>query len=345
MNNLNKKNFLEPEEDISNQYTNLKIHHKSNNESKEKMKYDGHKLITDHNDLSLFELISALKEKIAIYETEIQKLLKEKIEMQKEINTLKEFTNNKIKEGGRKENLSLLDDDLKQNFQNQKNNINNELETLKTSLTKQKSLFNNPKFISAFKPKEKEEEKKCPNCQKKEEELLKVTSEKNEIFEAIQEMKKQLEEVKASSVNEKKKEKKKREKINKSSSLPDIEQYFILNNKFQLVDSQRNLWHMKKCRKFTEFKEQNKEKYTDPDELLKAFVDIYDNKEDEEEIIEETNEEIQKKESEENEEEKYIQLLSKYLFIYHSVISFSNFFAILLLLLHLFHRRNIFLLL
>ena len=74
----------------------------------------------------------------------------------------------------------------------------------------------------------------------------------SQIFNSIKSLRKQLDELK---LNEKiKKEKKKKQRTEKNESLPSIEQYFIVNNKFQLVDSNKNLWHMKKCMKFQEFK-------------------------------------------------------------------------------------------
>ena len=80
----------------------------------------------------------------------------------------------------------------------------------------------------------------------------------------------------------KNKKKKNKEKIDRKETLPNIEQYFILNNKFQLVDSDRNLWHMKKCLKFQQFKEEKKNEYSTSEEILKAFVDVYEIKSDEE---------------------------------------------------------------
>lgn len=82
---------------------------------------------------------------------------------------------------------------------------------------------------------------------------------------------------------------KKKNSINKSESLPSIEQYFILNNKFQLVDSDRNLWHMKKCQKFEVFKEQNKNNFSSAEDVLKAFVDMYDSKSDDDKNEDEPN--------------------------------------------------------
>ena len=97
-----------------------------------------------------------------------------------------------------------------------------------------------------------------------------------------------------------KKKKDKKEKINKSESLPNIEQYFILNNKFQLVDSDRNLWHMKKCRKFQEFKDKNKSIYKSSEDILKAFVDTYENKSDDEGEEEENKNNINNNEPKKN---------------------------------------------
>ena len=107
-----------------------------------------------------------------------------------------------------------------------------------------------------------------------------MTSEKEEIFNSIKSLKKQLDDLK---LNEKlKKEKKKKQKIEKNESLPNIEQYFIVNNKFQLVDSNKNLWHMKKCMKFQEFKKKYEKDNLSPDDLLKEFVETYEIKLDEE---------------------------------------------------------------
>ena len=92
----------------------------------------------------------------------------------------------------------------------------------------------------------------------------------------------------------------KKEEISKNESLPSIEQYFILNNKFQLVDSDRNLWHMKKCRKFQEFKDKNKSIYKSSEDILKAFVDTYENKSDDEGEEEENKNNINNNEPKKN---------------------------------------------
>ena len=108
-----------------------------------------------------------------------------------------------------------------------------------------------------------------------------MEEEKEEIYSTIAPLKKQIDEIK---LNEKlKKEKKnKREKIKKNDSLPNIEKYLILNNKFQLLDSDMNLWHMKKCLKFQEFKKSFAGKNISPEEILEEFVYEYDSKNEEE---------------------------------------------------------------
>ena len=158
-----------------------------------------------------------------------------------------------------------------------------ELNLFKELIDKQKILIEN---LSINPPQNKisttnSSEIQCKNCAQKNEELLKLTNEKQEICVAINELKKQLEELKN---NEKKRKnkKKKKEKINKNDSLPSIEQYFILNNKFQLVDSERNLWHMKKCQKFQNYKEKHKNEFSSSEDILKAFVDSYETKSDDE---------------------------------------------------------------
>lgn len=59
--------------------------------------------------------------------------------------------------------------------------------------------------------------------------------------------------------------------------MPNIEQFFILNNKFQLVDSEKNLFHMKRCKKFEYFKHKEGSNFNNPEEILGAFLEIYQN--------------------------------------------------------------------
>ena len=266
------KTFLESsEEDICN------VSQKKKEIKKEKI---------DHSNMSLQELISALKDKISIYESEIQSLIDEKLRMQIEINNL-QLINKRNKDPNN--NVLVAETQITENplielnkqMTNESTGLKKELNVLSQSISKQKELINSPKFVSSFK------NDKCPGCEAKTEQLNKLSEEKVEICAAIQDLKTQLEEMKkAQSENEKKekekkaKNKKNKSKINTNESLPNIEQYFILNNKFQLVDSNRNLWHMKKCQKFEQFKEEKKKEYSTEDEILMAFVNQYDNKSD-----------------------------------------------------------------
>ena len=232
----------------------------------------------DYSNMSLNELVISLKGKLKNYETEIVKLIDDKLKMQMEINNLqlenmklKKNNQNPIQDNTVDKNLIEINNEIKK----QNNNLKSELDNLDKIIQNHKNLISNNNNLSEG------NSIICSNCQIKDKELEKLKNEKQEICLSINDLKKQLEELKA---NEKKikKKKDKKEKINKSESLPNIEQYFILNNKFQLVDSDRNLWHMKKCRKFQEFKEKNKSIYKSSEDILKAFVDTYENKSDEE---------------------------------------------------------------
>jgi hypothetical protein len=232
----------------------------------------------DYSNMSLNELVTSLKGKLKMYETEVGKLIDDKLKMQMEINNL-QLENMKLKKNNQnpvpdntvENNLIGINSEIKK----QNINLKSELDNLDKIIQNHKNLISNNNNLSEG------NSIICSNCQIKDKELEKLKNEKQEICLSINDLKKQLEELKA---NEKKikKKKDKKEKINKSESLPNIEQYFILNNKFQLVDSDRNLWHMKKCRKFQEFKEKNKSIYKSSEDILKAFVDTYENKSDEE---------------------------------------------------------------
>ena len=232
----------------------------------------------DYSNMSLNELVISLKGKLKNYETEIVKLIDDKLKMQMEINNLqlenmklKKNNQNPIQDNTIENNLIGINSEIKKqniNLKSELDNLDKIIQNQKNSIANNNNLNEGNSII-------------CSNCQMKDKELEKLKNEKQEICLSINDLKKQLEELKT---NEKKikKKKDKKEKINKSESLPNIEQYFILNNKFQLVDSDRNLWHMKKCRKFQEFKEKNKSIYKSSEDILKAFVDTYENKSDEE---------------------------------------------------------------
>ena len=253
------------------------------------------------------ELINSLKEKINIYENQIKKLIDDKVKLQMNINTMiLQNLQSKKKNNNNNINNNI---DISNNNENAmdlnicENNINNiEKEQNKIVISSlidinQKLLVQNKELkeqIEHFKQNidicrqnlnnyknNKNNVNKCQFCEEKKLELSKMAEEKKEIFSSITSLEKQLDELK-SSQKLKKDKKKKREKIKNSESLPNIEQYFILNNKFQLVDSEKNLWHMKKCLKFQDFKKKYEGSNISSYDILKEFVIIYDTKTDEE---------------------------------------------------------------
>ncbi len=263
--------------------------------------------------ITIKELINSLKEKINIYEKQIKKLIDDKVKLQMEMNEMilqnlqskKKNSNNNIENISNKENSISINNLDNKNLEKEQNkiivssliDINQKLIEQNKDLKEQLDIYK--KNLDIYKQKmndiknkpntnntnnninEINNNKKCPFCEEKKIELSKMAEEKKEIFSSITSLRKQLDELKLSE-KIKKEKKKKREKIKKTESLPNIEQYFILNNKFQLVDSDKNLWHMKKCLRFQEFKKQYENTNLSSDDILKEFVDAYDSKLDEE---------------------------------------------------------------
>ena len=251
------------------------------------------------------DLINALKEKINVYEKQIKKLIDDKVKLQMDMNEMilqnlqsKKKANNNENINNKENSIDLNNLDLSKNFEKEQNkiiisslaDINKKLLEQNKELKEQIEIFKNnletyKKKMEEFKNNKNNNSNiakdKCPFCEEKKLKLIKVEEEKEEIYSTITSLRKQIDEIK---LNEKlKKEKKnKREKIKKTESLPNIEQYFILNNKFQLVDSDKDLWHMKKCLKFQEFKKSFAGKNISPEDILKEFVDEYDSKNEEE---------------------------------------------------------------
>ena len=211
------------------------------------------------------------------------------------------------------QNLSLKKNNENENLlnNNDANNINNGiLQSLidinQKLLSQNKELKSQLDIYKSNLDKCINKDTKCKFCEEKKLELIKMASEKEEIYNSIKFLRKQLDELK---LNEKiKKEKKKKQKIEKYESLPSIEQYFIVNNKFQLVDNNKELWHMKKCMKFQEFKNKYKEANLSPDDLLKEFVENYEIKIDEEdnEDMDELNSSEVDKEEADIDKKKYL---------------------------------------
>ena len=227
--------------------------------------------------ITIKELINSLKEKINIYEKQIKKLIDDKVKLQIDMNAMilqnlqskKKINNNNnnIDNINNKENTIDLN-----NF-----DFNNNLEKEKNKIIISSLIDINQKLIEKNKELKEQIDQFKNNLDIYKQKISKMAEEKKETISSIASLKKQFEELKSEKL--KKDKKKKRDKIEKTESLPNIEQYFILNNKFQLVDSDKNLWHMTKCLKFQEFKK----KYVgnnniSSDDILKEFVDIYDSK-------------------------------------------------------------------
>ena len=231
------------------------------------------KVSSNINSNMNLDLINLLKEKLKVYEKDIENLIEEKLAMQIEINNYKmeKLKKNQINPNlmNNSENINKIIE-LNNQLKQQNLDMKNEINKLNSIIEKQNEILNN----NNSQYEKNKNNFKCPNCIIKNEELIKLTDEKIDIMNAINELKKQLEVLKT---NEKKK-KKIKEEISKNESLPSVEQYFILNNKFQLVDKDFNLWHMKKCNKFREFKEKNENIYKNPEDLLKAFINYYENR-------------------------------------------------------------------
>ena len=226
--------------------------------------------------IAIKELINSLKEKINIYEKQIKKLIDDKVKLQIDMNAMilqnlqskkKINNNNNIDNINNKENSIDLN-----NF-----DFNNNLEKEKNKIIISSLIDINQKLIEQNKELKEQIDKFKNNLDIYKQKVSKMAEEKKETISSIVSLKKQFEELKSEKL--KKDKKKKRDKIKKTESLPNIEQYFILNNKFQLVDSDKNLWHMTKCLKFQEFKKKYEgNNNISSDDILKEFVDIYDSK-------------------------------------------------------------------
>ena len=301
------KNHNENEEIISEEFIDKLLNIK---EEKDLTKY---LQISEKNIIIVIkELIKYFKEKISEYEKQINKLINDKDELQKKINETifqylrsKEKNNknnnsiNDIENVNKKENSIYLNSN---NFDIIKNNEKEENKIIESSL-----IYVNQKLIEENKELKQQLEmfknildidkynKNCFEINKNEnndinkvfneenkKEFNKIEKEKEKICPNVISLLKQLAEYKKSEKSRKDRRKNK-EKIDKTATLPNIEQYFIMNNKFQLVDNEKNMYHMRKCHKFQEFKKKYKvaNNSENDEDILKEFLDIYEEKDEE----------------------------------------------------------------
>ena len=254
--------------------------------------------LNEMNNINLIkELINSLKEKINTYEKQIRKLIDDKVKLQMDMNSIiLQNLSLKKKDNSIKKNENIKEDeysnlnklnirnpfDFNSNENNQEKIILSFLIEINEKLVEQNkelksqidiyriSIDNYKKKMMETKENMKSH-KKCKFCEEKKLELNKMVLEKEEILNSIISLRKQLEDLK---LNEKiKKEKKKKQRAEKiDDSLTNIEKYFIVNNKIRLFDSNNNLWHMKKCMKFQEFKKKYEQANLSSKDLLKEFV-------------------------------------------------------------------------
>lgn len=223
------------------------------------------------------ELIDLLKDKINTYEKKIVKLLNDKINLKMKLEMIiqKLPNNNSSITLFSSENINNEQNPLSLNNINKiifNKNIKEDKNKIKiSSLDVEKLLIEEnkelKKKINEYKNKTNKED--CKFCKEKEIELRKKCKEKMELILEIIELKNNIKKLKLS------KKVKKREKIENSATFPNILKYFIYNNKYKLVDSNKNLWHLTKCLKFQEFKEKYIESNSsfDQDDILEKYLD------------------------------------------------------------------------
>ena len=165
--NINEVNTNISKNELLTNYNNLKLQVNNNEIKQNELLFQ-----TNHSNLSLFELVNSLKEKINVYETQIRNLLKDKIRMQIEINNLLLLNNcnkdlkSKFISSTKDTKDNILVELNTHNIHEQQSILNKELNNLNNAIDKQKELIIDTKFIKV--------NNKCCNCETKNEELRKL---------------------------------------------------------------------------------------------------------------------------------------------------------------------------
>jgi len=298
------KSYIENEEIISEEFIDKILNIK---EEKDLVKY---LKISEKNLIIIIkEIIKYFKEKISEHEKKINKLNDDKDELQMKINEMifqylsskEKYVNNNIINDIRnickKENsLYLKKFDIIKNNEKEENKmiessliyVNQKLIEENKELKEQLVIFKNILDIdkqnkNGFEINKNENNIYKVSNEENKNDFSKIKKEKEKIYPTIISLLKQLTDYKISE-KARKDRKKNKEKIAKTSNLPNINKYFIINNKFQLVDSENNLYHMRKCHKFQEFKKKYKAANNtseNDDDIINEFVDIYEDNDEE----------------------------------------------------------------
>ena len=185
------------------------------------------------------------------------------------------------------EELDKKINDIKLEYKNELFNINNNINNFKELNNKNyneiKEEINLLKtmIISIFNKDIEKNNKnniKCIFCEKNELLLKKYEKENKELHSVINNLKNQLYKLKLNYKFKKDNKiiKKNKFKVENNAPLPNIQQFFIKNNKYMLIDSNNNLWHLNKCNKFYKYKEKNEGKYNSLDDINNYFKDEYE---------------------------------------------------------------------
>lgn len=242
--------------------------------------------------------IQQLYAKLAVYEEEIKGLINEKISLQEQINNLQiqlcQFTKkkkdkdkekDKTKKSGNSNNLLTSLDSVRSDtgldssklYIQEASGIKQEINNLNKILEKQRDLINlnnsllndSIEIETEFHSKPKSVCDSSVRVLRKEKEEMheEIANLKKEIY-SLMELLKRTEEEKDNSMNEA-----------DISNIPPIDYFFKLKNKIILVDIHKDLWHLKKCTEYEEFKKANASKYSSKEECFENFIEYYQNME------------------------------------------------------------------
>ena len=232
---------------------------------------------------NLVEIIQELYNKITVYEQEMKSLVQEKKSLQSQVLTFQAQIyqyESKSKKKDKKNLVSSYDsqksnrsEEISRQYAQEINGLKTELNHFSKQLEKQRELINENNSLL---DESLEKEEKETNFSEHKENLIELKKQKEKMLNEINNLKNEIYTLMALQKEDKRKDDSSvAENENDMSNIPPIDYFFKLNGKIILVDTDKNLWHLKRCKEYDTFSKENKNKYNTKEEMFDAFIDYY----------------------------------------------------------------------
>ena len=151
----------------------------------------------------------------------------------------------------------------------------NELQQTEKKLQSQIDELIQEKIVLQIKINELEQSSiRCENCDILDEQIKIYLQDKKNFLQRVSNLKQEIK-IYQSNIKNQPNKIEDDEILQPNEPLPEPAKYFIMNNKFYIIDNNNDLYTLTKCKKFEEYKKKNAQYDKGQEELLLKFINSY----------------------------------------------------------------------